>query len=180
MGAITWWTLIIEQKKAHGEDVASGISSTDIHSPCIVVTNLCDAVDEIIRWYPLHRIVFDPAIPPRPIKSKWSPYFSTLFWDTVQKLWGRTDMPHIFLDILGQLRPDIFQKKPQFFPPLQILCDTDATNAEQDTYRASEPLLGVVIQTRRGILWHLNINEKSPDWKKHMWAHFAKISPRIW
>lgn len=49
-------------------------------------------------------------------------------------------MPHIFLYILARLRPDIFEKKSPFFAPLSILCDTDATNAEQDMKLAAKPL----------------------------------------
>lgn len=179
MKPFEWWTLIIEPKREHGERLASGVSDVDIHSPCIVVTNLCDAVSEIMKWYSLHRIIFNPATITHQGRNLWPPFFNALFWEAVLKFWGRTDMPHIFLHILGQLRPETFTPKPQFFTPLNILCDTDATNAEKDMELAAQPLKWITIQTRRDIMDQLNINEKSPDWERQLWAHFAKISPRI-
>ena len=174
-----WWTLIIEPKRAHGEKLASGVSNVDIYSPCNIVTNLQDAVAEIMQWYPLHRIIFNPSIIPNNHGSDWSLDFRHLYWEAVLEIWERTDMPHIFLYILARLRPYEFKEKSQFFTPLTILCDTDATNAEQDMRLATKPLQWIEIQTRRDILQKLNMNEKSPDWERQLWAHFAKISPRI-
>ncbi len=175
MGAISWKSLIIEQKRAHGEDIASGISTTDIHSPCIVVTNLCDAVQEIMLWYPLHRIVFDPTVPPHQGSSRFPPNFNALFWDAVLKLWGRTDMPHIFFHILQWLRPELCQERDWFFWPIHFLCDTDATNAEDDTKIAAQDIKWLQIHTRREILEKLWIDENTPNYRVKVAQHFAKF-----
>ncbi|MBP7773927.1 hypothetical protein KA071_02440 [Candidatus Gracilibacteria bacterium] len=173
------YTLIVEPKRQRAEKIASGVGNVAIHSPCIISNSLSHAVHEIVSGVPLERIIFNPSIMPNGHGGDWTSDFRRLYGEAVLANWERTDMPHIFLYILARLRPDIFKKKPRFFAPFNILCDTDATNAEQDMRLAAKPLQGIAIQTRRDILQKLNLNEKSPDWEKQVAHFFTQMSQEL-
>lgn len=174
------YTLIVEPRRQRAEKIASGVWSVAIHSPCIISNSLSHAVHEIVSWVPLERIIFNPSIMPNGHEGNGPSDFRRLYWEAVLANWERTDMSHIFLYILARLRPDIFKKKPRFFTPFNILCDTDATNAEQDMRCAAQPLQWIAIQTRREILQKLNIDEKSPDWEKQVAHFFTQMSQKLW